>query len=365
MTRPMRFSIFMQPLHRPDENPTLALERDLELIEHLDRLGYDEVWIGEHHTTGWETISSPAVFIAAAAARTRTIKLGSGIVPLSIHHPFTVANDYILLDHLTRGRAMLGLGAGGGLPSDPYVLGLARHRQQPRFIERFDVLMELLGRTEPLSVEGDGFALREAVLQLRPYTHPHMTIALVTGSNPETLHRIGRHGLRWLAGVAPDGFEASWEQIESAAATAGRHADRHDASITVTMHVAETTGQAIEEVRDGATHERFEFSSPIGGHPLPDVPRDRWIDHLVEQPTVIVGSPQDAIAKVRALRDLTGAGGLLITAKEWASPRATRESWELFARFVMPEFQGSLVGLRASEAVAVSAVPGYLSGAAD
>ena len=80
--RPMRFEIFMQPIHPPDENPTLALERDLQLIEHLDRLGYDSVWIGEHHTTGWETISSPAVFIAAAAARTRTITLGSG-QPLS------------------------------------------------------------------------------------------------------------------------------------------------------------------------------------------------------------------------------------------------------------------------------------------
>jgi limonene 1,2-monooxygenase len=357
MSRPMRFSVFMQPLHRPDENPTLALERDLELIEHLDRLGYDEVWIGEHHTTGWETISSPAVFIASAAARTRTIKLGSGIVPLSIHHPFIVANDYILLDHLTRGRAMLGLGAGGGLPSDPYVFGLARDRQQPRFIERFDVLMKLL--------EGDGFSLREAVLQLRPYTYPHMTIALVTASNPETLQRIGRHGLRWLAGVSPDRFDASWEQIEWAAAASGRQADRYDASITVTMHIAQTTRQAIDDVRDGAAHERFEFSSPVGGHPLPDVPREEWIDHLVEQPTVIVGSPDDAIAKVRALRDQTGAGGLLITAKEWASPRATKESWELFARFVMPEFQGSLAGLRASEAVAVSAVPAYLSDTAD
>ena len=80
--RPTRFGVFMQPLHDPDENPTLALERDLELLEHLDRLGFDEAWIGEHHSTGWETIASPAIFIATAAQRTRHIRLGSGVVPV-------------------------------------------------------------------------------------------------------------------------------------------------------------------------------------------------------------------------------------------------------------------------------------------
>lgn len=360
--RPMRFSIFMQPVHRPTENPTLALERDLELIEWLDTFGYDEVWIGEHHSTGWETISSPAIFIAAAAARTKHIKLGSGIVPMSIHHPLVVADDYILLDHLTRGRAMLGMGAGGGLPSDPYVFGLERSSQQPRFIERFDAVMQLLNTTEPLTIDGDGFKMRDAVLQLRPYTYPHMTIAVVTGSNPQTLERIGRHGLRWLAGTSPDGFEASWQRIEDAAAAAGRTADRHDASITVTVHLAETRDQAFANIREGAATERFDFSSPVSGHPTPSVSRQEWVDHLAKQPNVIVGSPDDAIEQITALRDKTGAGGLLMTAKEWTSREATLKSYELFARYVMPHFQGSLVGLAAAEAVAIKAVPAYISG---
>jgi limonene 1,2-monooxygenase len=85
----------MQPVHQPRENPTLALECDLQLIEHLDHLGFDEVWIGEHHSTGWETVASPDIFIATAAARTRHIKLGSGVVPLSLHHPLLVADNYV------------------------------------------------------------------------------------------------------------------------------------------------------------------------------------------------------------------------------------------------------------------------------
>ena len=83
----MRFSIFMQPVHAPGESPTVSFERDLELIEWWDKLGFDEVWIGEHHSSGWELIASPAVFIATAAARTSRIRLGSGVVPLGLHHP--------------------------------------------------------------------------------------------------------------------------------------------------------------------------------------------------------------------------------------------------------------------------------------
>src|SRR5881275_2391004 len=108
----MRFGIFLAPFHRVGENPTLALGRDMELIEWLDYLGYDEVWIGEHHSAGWELIASPEIFIAAAAERTKHIMLGSGVTSLPYHHPFLVAQRFVQLDHMTRGRAMLGCGPG-------------------------------------------------------------------------------------------------------------------------------------------------------------------------------------------------------------------------------------------------------------
>src|SRR5271169_2621503 len=93
----MKFGIFMAPFHRAGENPTLCFERDLELIEWLDRTGYDEVFIGEHHSSGWEIILSPDIFIAAAAGRTRRIMLGSGVVSVPYHNPFNIANRYALL----------------------------------------------------------------------------------------------------------------------------------------------------------------------------------------------------------------------------------------------------------------------------
>lgn len=352
MPRPTRFSLFMQPVHQPRENPTLALERDLQLIEHLDHLGFDEVWIGEHHSTGWETVASPDIFIATAAARTRHIKLGSGVVPLSLHHPLLVADNYVLLDHLTHGRVLLGMGPGGGLPSDPYVFGLDKASQQKRYLEALDAVLLLLSTTEPVTLKTDWFELREAVLQLRPYSHPHMPLALVTGTNPETLKRIGRYGTRWLAGLPPTMFEEAWKVIEESAREAGREADRYDAYVTVNVHLAETQEQALENIRVGAARERYDFSTAVTGSPLPNILREVWVEELASRPTDIIGTPEEAVTKLRRILEQTGAGGVLIAAKEWASTEAVWKSYELFARYVMPEFQGSLVGLRQAEAVA-------------
>src|SRR5438132_2440040 len=108
--RGMKFGIFLAPFHRLGENPTLAMARDMELIEWLDWLGYDEAWIGEHHSAGWEIIASPEIFIGLAADRTRHIKLGSGVTSLPYHHPFLVAQRFVQLDHMRRGRVMLGCG---------------------------------------------------------------------------------------------------------------------------------------------------------------------------------------------------------------------------------------------------------------
>jgi limonene 1,2-monooxygenase len=151
MTR-LRFGIFMAPFHPAGENPTVALQRDLELIEHLDRLGYDEAWIGEHHSAGSEIIASPEIFIATAAERTRHIKLGTGVVSLAYHNPLWVTERMVLLDHLTRGRAMLGVGP-GSLPTDSAMIGLTPTDTRELMDTNLDVVMRLLRGDEPVSVE--------------------------------------------------------------------------------------------------------------------------------------------------------------------------------------------------------------------
>jgi limonene 1,2-monooxygenase len=197
----------MAPFHPLGQNPTLALERDLELLEHLDRLGFDEAWIGEHHSGGYELIASPEIFIAAAAARTRRIRLGTGVLSLPYHHPLIVADRMVLLDHLTRGRAMLGVGP-GQLVSDALMLGIEPEQQRRRMEQSLEVILELLTSDEPITRDTDWFRLRHARLHLRPYTHPRFEVAVAATVSPAGPRLAGRHGLGLLSVAAtnPAGF---------------------------------------------------------------------------------------------------------------------------------------------------------------
>src|SRR5271168_163047 len=139
----LKFGIFLAPFHPVGQNPTLALERDLQLIEHLDELGFDEAWFGEHHSAGYEIIASPEVFIAAAAERTKHIRLGTGVSSLPYHHPLILADRINQLDHMTRGRVMFGVGP-GALASDAFEMGIAPGRQRDMMDEALDVIVRLL-----------------------------------------------------------------------------------------------------------------------------------------------------------------------------------------------------------------------------
>ena len=183
MNSPLRFGIFMAPFHAVGQNPTLALKRDLELVERLDALGYDEAWFGEHHSAGYELIASPEVFIAAAAQRTRRIRLGTGVSSLPYHHPLILADRMVLLDHLTEGRVSFGVGP-GALPSDAYMMGIEPVRQREMMEESLEAILALLDSPEPVSRKTDWFTLRDARLQLRPYTAPRFEVAVAAQVSP-------------------------------------------------------------------------------------------------------------------------------------------------------------------------------------
>src|SRR5437867_8615677 len=233
----MKFGIFLAPFHRIGENPTLALARDMELIEWLDHLGYDEVWVGEHHSAGWELIASPEIFTAAAAGRTRHIMLGSGVTSLPYHHPFLVAQRFVQLDHMTRGRTMLGCGP-GALVSDAYMMGIEPVTQRPRMDEALDAIMLLLKGDEPVTLKTDWFEMRQARLHLAPYTEPHFPIAIASVMTPSGVIAAGRHGLGVLslgAGIPgrPEALANQWKLGEETAARHGRRLDRRNWKLVV------------------------------------------------------------------------------------------------------------------------------------
>ena len=332
----MDFGLFLQPLHHPTEDPTEALERDLDLISQLDRLGYAEAWIGEHHSTGWENIAAPEAVIAAAAERTDRIRFGTGVVQLGLHHPLVALDRMILLDHLTRGRVSFGMGVGGGIPSDLSVFGLTPEEAGRRMQESIDVMMELLSSSRPVTASSDWFELNEAVLQLRPYTRPHMPLA-VASANPRNVEFMGRVGGRVLLGGTPHLVDDVYETLERGAAVTGRDASRDQVWLSYVLHVAESTEDAIEGFRDGAIAEFYEFQVGVNARAAPEATRDEWYSGYVDQQ--LIGAPHDVADGIEAIAARAGGiGGILFMSREWAGVDAARRSWELFAEEVMPRF---------------------------
>ena len=344
---PKRFGTFLAPFHDTDENPTLALARDQELVEHLDRLGFDEVWIGEHHSGGMEIIASPELFIAAAAERTQRIRLGTGVVTLPYHHPFFVAERINQLDHQTRGRMMFGVGA-GALPYDADMVGIDVSRIREMMDESLEALIPLL-RGETVTRKTDWFELRDARLQLAPYTAPHVELAIPSVVSPSGPRTAGKYGMSLLSTAATTqaAFEAlpdTWRICEEQALAHGHDVSRADWRLVGPVHIAETRDKARENVRFGV-QKWLHYFAYVGHLPLAatgegDVDSD--IDALIDAKIAVIGTPDDLIGQIERLDEQCGGFGVFLDmAHNWADFEQTKRSYELIARYVMPRFQAS------------------------
>ena len=356
MARPerMTFGVFLAPFHPTNENPTLAFERDLQLLEWLDALGYDEAFIGEHHSAGWETIASPEVFIAAAAQRTRYIRFGTGVVSIPYHHPFMVADRMVLLDHLTRGRVILGVGP-GALATDAYMMGVDPARQREMMDEGLGVIKRLFTETEPFSVKSDWFELNDGMLQIRPYQHPSIPLVVASVQTPAGVTTAGKHGAGVLSLSTPRGMvrETSlaelWSIAEQTAEEYGNEMRREEWRLSIPIHLADSREEAMEDVRRGHRNVTREYFESTLGHAAPDVADDCLLEYVMERHGVIVGTPDDMIEAVERLQEISGGfGGMLVRVEDWAPREKILRSYELLARYVMPHFQGSVASIQRS-----------------
>lgn len=344
---PMTFGIFIAPFHRVGEHPLLALRRDLELIEWCDALGYDEAWIGEHHSAGWEIIADPALMIAAAAERTKRIRLGSGVVSLPYHHPLMVADRYVQLDYMTYGRVMLGVGP-GALVSDAVMMGIDPVTQRPRMDEALGVIIRLLNG-EVVDYKADWFELHGARLQLLPYSRPCFPIAVASTTSPAGMVTAGKYGVGVLSlGAGLVGGKKNlaeyWAMAEDAAAKAGKTMNRRDWRLVIRIHLADSRTEAIRHVEEGRIRERDEYFGRTAG-----LRSTTTLEQEIEEDTVIVGTPDDAIAALQRLQEATGGfGGFMALVHEWADREKTLRSYELFARYVIPRFQGLIEPVQGS-----------------
>jgi limonene 1,2-monooxygenase len=362
----LRFGTFLAPFHPAGENPTTALQRDLRLVQHLDELGFDEAWIGEHHSAGSEIIASPEIFIAAAAERTKNIRLGTGVTSLSYHNPLWVAERMVLLDHLTKGRVMLGVGP-GSLPTDSAMIGLNPTQTRELLETNLDVVMRLLRTDEPVTIDTGTHKLYDAQLHLRPYSDPHFEVAVAAVASPTGPRLAGRHGVGLLsigATLSADGFDAlahHWGVMEERAAAHNTTVDRDKWRLVGLMHIAETREQAYRDVEYGI-EQWFRYFQKVAAFPQMAVDGGdvrEMIDFINEAGVGAIGTVEDARAQVQRLVDQSGGfGAMLLLAHEWANPEATRRSYELIAQHVMPLFQGQAQSTLEAKARATQTRPG-------
>ncbi len=357
----LQFGTFLAPHHPLGEHPTLQFQRDLDFAAHLDRLGFEEFWVGEHHSSGWEMIASPEMFLAGAAQHTHNIRLGTGVVSLPYHHPFNVAQRIVQLDHMSRGRAMFGSGP-GALPSDARVLNIDPMVQRDRQDEALGVILRLLRGEERFSYDSDWFTLRDAALQLLPLQED-MPITVASSISPSGMQLAGKHGIGALsiASTSTEGIAAlptQWGFAEEAAATHGQTVDRRNWRVMMSWHLAETKEQARKEAVHGLHRWHNEYNVDILGRPGAARVEDAWelLDAVAEGGAsgggaAVVGTPDDLVAAIRNLREITGGFGVVLGfAHDWANREATLRSWEMVARYVIPEINGYVRPLRESGA---------------
>ena len=342
MTRSnLKFGIFLAPFHSPKEDPTQALERDLQLVSYLDDLGYDCAWIGEHHSGGMEIIASPEVFIAQAAAQTKHIRFGTGVSSLIFHHPLILADRIMQLDHMTRGRVAFGMGP-TALLSDAQMMGVNTLKQSDMTLQAIEVLIPLL-RGETVTRKTDWFELNEAKLQLKSYSKPSVEMAIASQVSPSGAKTAGIHGVGLVSVGATTigGFNAlaaNWEIYARKATEHSQPINRNAWSLVGPMHIADTREEAMKNVRFGLKEWITHFKDVAGLTMAPE--GEDPAEALVTSGLAVIGTPDDAIAQIERLEEESGGfGTFLQMAHNWADWTETKRSYELFSRYVVPEFQ--------------------------
>jgi limonene 1,2-monooxygenase len=341
---PLEHGVFLAPYHDVTESPTIGLRRNLELVEHVEKLGFAEAWFGEHHSTGWEIIGSPELMIAAAAERTGRIRLGTGVVSMPYHNPLMVANRILQLDHMTMGRVMFGIGP-GLLPTDAEMIGIDIKSLRDKLTEVAEIIVPLLSGEE-VTHKTSWYTLSKARTHLRPYTRPHPEIACASAVTPSGGMLAGRHGFGMLCVAATEtaGFDVldeNWSIANQVAAENGKVMDPRKLRLVAPIHIAHSREQARKDVAQGLPRwvEYFDRVAPAGMRGLSG---GDPVDTLVNSGRAVIGTPDDAIAMIEKLQAKQGEFGvMLFQSHNWAEWDETKKSYELYARFVMPHFAGT------------------------
>ena len=344
----MRFSNFLFP-HSPTPDSDYGVVTDaLREAELTEELGFDAVWLGEHHIDGACAYVDPVTFAAAVAARTSRVKIGFAAVQMALHHPIRLAEQIALLDNISEGRIILGIGRGTAYNFYEYrSYGIPFAEAQGRLLESEEILPKAW-TTENYRHRGRFFDIDLPVLRPKVYQKPHPPMIRAVATEASMIE-MAKQGRPLMLVVQPDDeTERRFDVYQDAMQEAGYDEDAvksamDDCWIWRNIYVAETDADAerlasrvytasrshIDSTRRRLNTEE-EMSSVRTG--LAD-PRFR-----IEN-SMIFGSPDTVASRIERLSRI-GIGGLILQFRVGPMLWEDNErSLRLFSEEVMPRFR--------------------------
>jgi luciferase family oxidoreductase group 1 len=343
------------------ENPVEKTEHEiiheqLDLMRAAEELGFDSVWPAEHHFTEYGYCASPSLTLAAMAAETRRIRLGTGVVVLPLNHPLRVAEDYAFLDHLSNGRIDLGLGR-GYQPLEFQRYGVDQTTSREQFHEALQIVRQAWteGRVD---FEGRHYRFRDVPIRPRPLQKPHPPIWMAALSQ-ESFEIAGRYGLNLLYGsvfgLSPELAKQRRADYYRGLREAGHTVEDRSAGCLTMVYVADTMERARDEFREAVLWYYRTISKYVApargeeavrGYEMYTAFRElaasvTW-DMLLERDAVICGNPDFVAEKLLEYQQLYGFTDLLCwTRLGGLDHRKVLRSMELMGDKVIPVLRGT------------------------
>lgn len=343
--------LFENPAGRTEHE---IIQEQLDIMVRAEEFGFDSVWPAEHHFSEYGYCASPVVTLAAIAARTKRIRLGTGVVVLPLNHPIRVAEDYAILDHLSNGRVDLGVGR-GYQPHEFRGYGIDQTRTRELFRESVEIIQKAWTE-ERFDFDGEFYRFRDLSVRPKPYQQPHPPIWMASLS-PETFRLCGQYGFNLMC--APVfGFDvnrgaAQIDQYRQALREHGRDPAHYEVAALCMTYVAETTQQALADFRDAVMwyfHTFAKYIAPPQGQPavktyeMYTAARD-WLsalewDQVVRGGAVVAGSPDQVAERIARIHELCGVTHYLAwTRIGGLAHEKVLRSMELMAEKVMPQLR--------------------------
>jgi len=355
----LNLSLFSMPVHMPSRVLADALSEDRELVILADQLGFKEAWMGEHFTSLGEPIPSPLIFNATLLDAAPNIMLGTGVLCLPQQHPAVVAAHVALLDQLSRGRVIFGIGS-GGLSSDWEIFGNMDHSVRgAEMIESVDAILRLWQEDPPIHHPGPKwpFKIEDHVLaeiglgqMIRPFQSPHPEIAVSLRGPRSGLARLaGGRGWIPLSGnfIPAADVATHWPTYVDEADKFDRTANPDIWRVGRSVLITETASQAEDIINDPNgvfsdyyfylnVHQKIameKFEPPL------DEAQERQEAMEIAKQLVIIGTAESVLDQLVAFTDEVGPfGHLMVTGHDIsADPDMWRTSMTRLAQEVAPK----------------------------